>query len=126
MASRVELTLAHELDASWIIALYLAIHGGDPPPDEQKVRIDEGTIERVATMTEHLREIGALHNAPALTLATLQARMKSFGVEVVQGGQAEAESIGDPVGPQYPPPLVCFVFQGIRICIERPRLTHRV
>jgi hypothetical protein len=29
-----EIELAHERDASWLIALWLAIHGGDPGPGE--------------------------------------------------------------------------------------------
>jgi hypothetical protein len=126
MASRIEIELAHELDASWIIALYLAIHGGDPPPNEQNVRINEAIIQKVAELAAQFRETGALRNAPPLTLAMLQERMKSFGVEVVQGEKIEAESLGDPEGPQRPPLPWCFVFRGQRICVERPRVTHRV
>jgi hypothetical protein len=32
----------HELDASWIIALWFAIHGGDPPPEK-------GILDRAAS-----------------------------------------------------------------------------
>ena len=124
MVSRIEVQLAHELDASWIIALYLAIHGGDPPPNEQNVRINEGTIQTVAELAGQIRETGALRNAPPLTLAMLQARMKSFGIEVVQGGKVEAESFGDPEGAPRQPLPWCFVFRGQRICVARPPVTH--
>ena len=33
MNTRLQLTRAHQLDPAWIIALWLAIHGGDPAPE---------------------------------------------------------------------------------------------
>ncbi|HTZ80316.1 MAG TPA: hypothetical protein VMC10_20575 [Stellaceae bacterium] len=36
------ITLAHIPDAAWIIALYKAIHGGDPAPDQQTVAVQIG------------------------------------------------------------------------------------
>jgi hypothetical protein len=131
MTSRIDRKLAHELDASWIIALFKAIHGGDPSPDQQTVHLSEKTVEMVAALTEHLRETGVVRQTQALTLATLQERLKPFGIEVMEGETAPAKEelraarFGTPDEPQHQPPW-CFVFHGQRICINRPRVTHTV
>lgn len=131
MSHRFDLKLAHELDASWIIALFKAIHGGDPAPDLQTAHLDEKTVEMVGALTEHLQQTGALSHTEPLTLAKLQARLKVFGIEVVEGKTSpatgvHAELVSVPDGPQHQPPPWCFVFRGQRICIERPHLTHTV
>ena len=125
MASHLDLRLAHELDAAWIIALYLAIHGGDPPP-EHAVPLSEATIAQVAALGAHLREAHALPGTQELSMARLRERLKTFGIDVVEGEAATAgaqvERTALAAGPAHEPPPWCFVYRGQRICIRRPRV----
>ena len=38
-----EIEFAHELDISWLIALWFAIHGGDPSPEGGVLEVSEET-----------------------------------------------------------------------------------
>jgi hypothetical protein len=46
--------LAHELDAAWIIALWKAIHGGDPSPEQVAVQAIAALSTRLAAPREHI------------------------------------------------------------------------
>ena len=109
--------LAHELDAAWIIALWKAIHGGDPSPEQI-------AVEAIAALSLQFSPSHAVPPA-GTSLTQLQERLKAIGVEIheQQGGQgvaaapaaATAAAIGGQ-GPQWER-TYCVVFQGQRICI---------
>jgi hypothetical protein len=110
MAHTRELDL-HELDAAWIIALWKAIHGGDPSPE-----VGETTLLAAATLASQL---AATHGNGSLTFAQLQQRLGEVGIEVTRGEAPKAEALqaGGPVRvPQ--PRQYCFVFNGNRICTD--------
>jgi hypothetical protein len=78
-----ELTLAHEPDVAWIVALWLAIHGGDPGP-EAAVEIDETTALLATALSARLAE---KHGLGPVTHETLQER---FGCVVAPAHETEA------------------------------------
>jgi hypothetical protein len=117
--------LAHELDAAWIIALWLAIHDGDPPPETNQA-IAKRAIAALTTVIEPeagktVGEIVAsLNDGGAklqdnLTLAELQAAMSRLNVEVVASEDSKpAVAMRDlAINRQY-----CFKFQGQTICTQ--------
>ena len=71
-----EIVDIHVQDISWLIALWLAIHGGDPAP-EGPVRIDETTALVAAALSARLTEI----NGGAVTGAALSERLGTVRVE---------------------------------------------
>jgi hypothetical protein len=125
-----EILLAHERDAAWLMALYLAVHGGDPPPEEGVVSHELQEAAALAAVLAISQALGekareAVHHA----LAPLQKQfpMKSVGAEVVEarlaalgvrvmehaGGHAHAEA--DEFRPNR---VYCFRFNGGLICTE--------
>lgn len=117
-----DLYLAHQLDAAWLIALWIAIHDGDPPPQDL-VTVNERTAERFAAATTQLaRDLGLQHVA-ALTDTAFQERVQAVtGVEVTlpeAGPQAQELRMNEP-GPQRGTRQYCFRFQGKTICVEVP------
>jgi hypothetical protein len=54
MANKSTYQLAHEPDVAWIIALWKAIHGGDPSPE---ATADESSALMAAALASHLEEI---------------------------------------------------------------------
>ncbi|MGI8915387.1 MAG: hypothetical protein ACR2JY_16660 [Chloroflexota bacterium] len=119
-----KITLAHELDAAWIIALWKAIHGGDPSPIEADAR----SVELVGELTNHLgHTIG--RGAQPLTRASFEARVGELGIQLQRqepGGSSprsvtpNAAAPGDPQGPPRQPPPYCFVFRGTSYCVHFP------
>lgn len=111
--------LAHELDAAWIIALWLAIHGGDPAPDV----IAAQAIAALAQYVNGTRQ-------ETFTFEQLKGQFAKLGV-VVTEREKEVESSK---GPQlqlkgdderdYRVHQYCFKFEGSTICAELPVLTH--
>src|SRR2546423_13592409 len=69
MANRFTTRSAHQLDAAWIIALWKAIHGGDPAP-----------------------EGGMLSEGEAVSIASVAANALVGYVAAVAGGEFEALS----------------------------------
>lgn len=114
-----ELRLAHELDIAWIIALWLAIHGGDPVP----IEMDEQTAELVVELTNHLgRTIG--RGTEPLTLERFEARLQELGIEFQRQLPPQTRdtlSSGDPEGPPREPLPYCFTFRGTTYCVRFPR-----
>jgi hypothetical protein len=117
--------LAHELDAAWIIALWKAIHGGDPAPEAV-------AAEAIAALAQYLR--GAEYS---FTFAQLEKQFANLGVQVTERSEeAEAKvAAPKPVAAaqagvqsederQFRPHQYCFKFKGQVYCIELPRLTH--
>jgi hypothetical protein len=64
-----DITLAHELDAAWIIGLWKAIHGGDPSPEQVAIQAIAALSTRLAAPSEHIT-----------TPQMLQAGLKQLGV----------------------------------------------
>jgi hypothetical protein len=100
---------AHELDAAWIIALWKAIHGGDPAPEQIMV-------EAIAALSGTL--VGHTAAGPAeSSFEKLQARLKEIGVDFqAQAGERAAVSAESFVGRTY-----CVIFKGQRICFTLPK-----
>jgi len=119
------LSLAHELDAAWIIALWKAIHGGDPSP----IEVDARSVELVEELAGHLaRTIG--QGTQALTQETFQARLGEMGIQLERQGSGAAAPHtdalnvarpGSPEGQPREPLPYCFVFRGTTYCVHFPR-----
>ena len=84
-----DFTLAHELDAAWIIAIWKAIHGGDPSPEQVAVQAIAALSTRLAAPREHIT-----------TPEALQTGLKHLGVDFKH----------DPNAP--PDARNCFGFSG--------------
>jgi hypothetical protein len=82
MASAIkDIRLTHERDAAWLIALYLAIHGGDPAPKEGVVahELQQGAaLSAIAALSEALDE-----KTRAAVLHTLAPIRKQFPLKSV-------------------------------------------
>jgi len=112
--------LAHELDAAWIIALWLAIHGGDPAPEV----IAAQAIAALAQYVNGTRQ-------EMFTFEQLKAQFAKLGVGVTEG-EKEVESSKRPQlqlredrdDREYRVHQYCFKFEGSTICTELPVLTH--
>lgn len=106
LVKETEIVLAHEPDAAWIIALWKAIHGGDPSPEAVAAGV-------VATMAPYLRGF-----SETFTAQQMEAGFETLGVKVTQPQVEALQEPGQPVRPrQY-----CFKFQGKTICITLPRV----
>jgi len=113
------LRLAHELDAAWIIALWKAIHGGDPGPIEADVR----SVELVTELTNHLgRTIG--HGAQPLTLERFESRLGELGIHMDR--EAEEPRLEQGASQSVERRPYCFVFSGVRYCIYFPKVLFDV
>ena len=99
-----EILLAHEPDAAWIIALWKAIHGGDPAPEAVAAGV-------IASMAPYLRSFGE-----TFTAQQLEAGFETLGVKVTQPQVEALEEHGQ----QFRPRQYCFKFQGKTICITLP------
>jgi hypothetical protein len=99
-----EIVLAHEPDAAWIIALWKAIHGGDPAPEEVAASV-------ISVMAPYLRGF-----SEGFTAQQLEAGFEALGVQVTQ---SKVEKLEQP-GPAPRPRQYCFKFQGKTICITLP------
>lgn len=122
MATPIRLT--HEIDIAWILALWKAIHGGDPIPAEVG-EVDARTIELVHELGAHLgRTMGTQQE---LTFPQFQERFAAItGIRVTEGKEGQtrvlSEDVGGPTSASggFQPPY-CFHFKGATICIPRPK-----
>ena len=105
-----EIVLTHENDPAWIMALWKAIHGGDPSSEMIAASV-------IKAMAPYLA--GA---AQALTAQQLAAGFASLGAKVAA---PQVEMLEEPQQPQRPRQY-CFQFEGKTICIELPRLQSRL
>lgn len=112
--------LAHELDAAWIIALWLAIHGGDPAPEV----IAAQAIAALAQYVNGTRQ-------ETFTFDQLKAQFAKLGVGVTEREKEVESSKGpqlqlkeDRDDREYRVHQYCFKFEGSTICTELPVLTH--
>lgn len=112
--------LAHELDAAWIIALWLAIHGGDPAPEV----IAAQAIAALAQYVNGTRQ-------QAFTLEEMKVQFAKLGVVVTEREKEAAASMKpqllmseDNDNREFRIHQYCFKFEGSTICTELPVLTH--
>lgn len=109
------IAVAHQLDAVWLIELWLRIHGGDPGPD--KVVIDEKTVELATELAAHLRSSIAKGTMPALTVPMLEKRLDSLGIKTLPShAVATAQKEAAP-GQAHER---CYFWRGIQvICLKK-------
>jgi hypothetical protein len=90
-----ELRLTHERDAAWLIALYLAVHGGDPAPKEGEVvahaQQQGAALGAIAALAEGLDEKARDAIRHALVPIQKQFPLKSVDAEVAE---ARLEAMG--------------------------------
>jgi hypothetical protein len=114
-----EIYLAHELDAAWIIALWKAIHGGDPSPEQVAAQAIAALAQYVAAPAE-----------VAFTFHELKEQFAKIGVQVTERAEAAAQNAAKPQlaaeleEPRFRIHQYCFKFKGETICTELPALTH--
>ena len=79
-----QVNLEHELDISWILALWFAIHGGDPSPENGVLEVSEETYRLAHGLVENLLTAYAPYGVRALSHAELEARLvKVVGIHSV-------------------------------------------
>lgn len=101
-----EISEAHVADIAWLIGLYIAIHGGDPPPSE--VFVDMETVEIAAALVDHLSATFSQQEEGAFTYQGLQKHFKARGLSL---------AITTPVGGS-----ICVTTQdGTAVCLGFPR-----
>jgi hypothetical protein len=98
------LQLAHELDAAWIIALWKAIHGGDPAPEAV-------AAQAIGALAPYLKAA-----EDTLTFSQLETQFKSLGADVTEkNGDVRANTEALARIRQY-----CFKFKGNTYCVQLP------
>lgn len=111
--------LARELDVAWIIALWLAVHAGDPSPEVVAARAIAALAEVNGTVQQ------------AFTLEKLKAQFGRLGVTVTERSKQEAQSanfprqhMDDGEAREFRIHQYCFKFEGSTTCTKLPVLTH--
>lgn len=66
MAIRKRITAIHAKDPSWIIALWIAIHGGDPAPQVSAKKANKAAMAIIRAVAAHLDPAKAKALAAAL------------------------------------------------------------
>ena len=138
-----EIELIHERDASWLMALWLAIHGGDPAPEGPVSRefqegaalgaiealsaaLDAKTMEAVrhavAPALQRGRSKATAPEAELKDLTGLGIHIKEYATEHERTRAHAVASAQDRV--QRPP--YCFRFRGATYCVYLPTVepTH--
>jgi hypothetical protein len=119
-----EVVLAHELDAAWIMALWKAIHGGDPSPEAV-------AAEAIAALAPYLS--GAEYS---FSFAQLEKQFANLGIKVTEhseeaarSGGAKAKTSAAKTTPEPEPYRIrqyCFQVGGQIICAQLPTFAHRL
>jgi hypothetical protein len=99
-----EIVLAHEPDIAWLIALWLAIHGGDSLSQEL-TDVDETSVLLAAALSSHLAD---RHSRGAVTLDGVSERLAAAGIQMRGGAAAQ---------PQFE---AAVAQGGRRLCITLP------
>jgi len=115
-----EIYLSHELDAAWIIALWKAIHGGDPSPEQIAAQAIAALAQYVAGPAQ-----------AEFTFGELKTQFAKLGVQVTEAAKEESAPGEKPrlaLSPsgerEFRIHQYCFKFKGETICTELPALTH--
>jgi hypothetical protein len=112
-----ERVFAHELDAAWIIALWKAIHGGDPAPEVVAAQV-------IAALAPYLT--GA---QPSLSFSELESQFKNFGIHIID--RTEEDSLDPAAFDSAEKPMsrrtrqYCFQFGRQTVCAQLPEISHR-
>jgi hypothetical protein len=124
-----ERVFAHELDAAWIIALWKAIHGGDPAPEAVAAQV-------IAVVAPYLN--GAQPSSSDLSFSELEKRFANFGIHIIERSEEEnvdalaLDSIDEPdINANFDPNYrrtrqYCFQFGRQTVCTRLPEISHRV
>jgi hypothetical protein len=111
---------AHELDAAWIIALWLAIHAGDPRPEVI-------AAQAVAATAHYVNGTGR----PFLAFEHLKAQFGELGVTVTErtkhellSARPQPQQVDDGEAREFFIHQYCFKFEGSTTCTKIPILTH--
>jgi len=81
---KLQVNLEHELDISWILALWFAIHGGDPGPESGVLEVSEETYRLANGLVENLLKTYAPYGVRALSNTELETRLvKVVGIHSV-------------------------------------------
>ncbi len=128
--------LTHERDAAWLIALYLAVHGGDPAPKEGTVVAHDqqlgAALAAIAALSEALDE--KARDAVRHALAPIQkqfplksvdaevagARLEEMGIHFTDyaAGPAPGAKVTEELFQQRP---YCIRFRGqVVVCVTGP------
>lgn len=129
--------LTPERDAAWLIALYLAVHGGDPAPKEGEVGRNlqqGGALRAIAALSEALDE--KARDAVLNVLAPLQkqypmksvdakvagGRLEAMGIHLTEyaGKQATAANVANVAEEFRRTRFYCFRFRGDSFCYKIP------
>lgn len=120
-----QLRFSHELDAAWIIALWKAIHGGDPTPEQ----IAAQAIAALATQLSPRTPIPAREEG----FEQLKSRLAAVGLQIsehaIAAPAAPAGAVGTAVEadairpPQTRVTRYCFHTPQGQVCAE---IVHQV
>ena len=86
--------LEHELDISWILALWFAIHGGDPGPEGGVLEVSEETYRLANGLVENLLTTYAPYGVRTLSHAELEAQLVKVGVGSIHPGTSTGGTTG--------------------------------
>src|SRR6201987_2034216 len=99
---------AHDLDAAWIIALWLATHAGDPRPEVI-------AAQAVAATAHYVNGTGR----PFLALEPLKGQLGEPGVTVTErtkpellSAKPQPQQVDDGEAREFFIPQYCFKFEG--------------
>lgn len=112
--------LAHELDAAWIIALWLAIHGGDPAPEV----IAAQAIAALAQYVNGTRQESFSLEEMKVQFAKLGVHVTEREKEAVASMKPQLLATTEDKDREFRIHQYCFKFEGSTICTELPVLTH--
>jgi len=119
------LKLEHALDASWLMALYLAVYGGDPP-SERTVSAEEAAVvaAKIISTLKLFAEAGSAERSTSVKLPIQDvqeviARLKRLGIEGHTHQDGKRISLSNlPTFTPHPPSIQCWCIGAgeIRTC----------
>ena len=125
-----QVNFEHELDVSWILALWFAIHGGDPGPEGGILDVSEETYRLAHGLVENLLTTYAPFGVRALSDTELEARLVKVGGILPNPEESGGGSGGEPQGgePQGGPLGGPDIGPGGVVvslpCVQTPRQGH--
>ena len=124
--------LAHERDAAWLLALYIAINGGDPPHQEKTLVAQElqeaAALSAIAalataldTKTQHavqqaIAPMKAQHEMHRVDAETALGRLGSLGIYLDGPGHCHAPDSARKEFPTFVSRSYCFHLGGVTYC----------